>query len=93
MKTRRRLSKKSITSNSRLIDIFKDPCAVEFVDESHSTEMETRYAIVGLTAEYGLVCLVFTENEADAELELHFITARRAEPWMVDEYEKSKERL
>lgn len=78
---------------AHVIDIFEDPHAVEFVDEAHSTETETRYAIIGLTAKYGLIYLVFTENEADAELELHFITARRAETWMVDEYEENKERI
>ena len=42
------------------------------------------------TARYGLVYLVFTEVEAGVELELHFITARRAEPWMVEEYEENR---
>ena len=76
----------------QIIDIFSDPCAVEFIDEAHSTEDETRYAIIGLTAYYGLVYLVYTELESDGELELHFITARRAEKWMVDEYEENRER-
>jgi uncharacterized DUF497 family protein len=35
---------------AKLIDIFSDPYAIEFVDEAHSTEEETRYAIIGLTA-------------------------------------------
>jgi uncharacterized protein len=74
---------------ARLIDVFGDPYAVEFVDEAHSTAGETRYAIVGLTAQYGLVYLVFTEVEASVKLELRFITARRAEPWMVEEYEEN----
>jgi uncharacterized DUF497 family protein len=78
---------------AKVIDIFSDPVAVEFIDESHSTEVETRYAIIGLTAEYGLTFLVFTETEAEAgEIELHFVTAWRAERWMVKEYEKNKER-
>jgi uncharacterized DUF497 family protein len=75
---------------ARLIDVFGDPYAVEFVDEAHSTADETRYAIVGLTARYGLVYLVFTEAEAGVGLELRFITARRAEPWMVEEYEENR---
>lgn len=74
-----------------VIDIFSDPYAVEFIDEAHSTENETRFAIIGLTATYGLVYLVFTQLEVD-ETELHFISARRAEPWMVDEYEENKQR-
>ena len=76
---------------ARIIDIFSDPYAVEFVDERHSTERETRFAIIGVTVAYGLVYLVFTEV-FDDEPELHFITARRAEPWMVNEYEKNKQR-
>lgn len=74
---------------ARLIDVFSDPYAVEFVDEAHSTQGETRFAIVGLTARYGLIYPVFTEPGED---ELHFITARRAEPWMVTEYEENRRR-
>jgi uncharacterized protein len=33
---------------AKIIDVFSDPYAVEFVDEAHSTEEETRYAIIGL---------------------------------------------
>jgi uncharacterized DUF497 family protein len=43
-----------------LLDIFSDPYAVDFIDEMHSTETETRYAIIGLTAHYGLVFLTYT---------------------------------
>jgi uncharacterized protein len=78
---------------AKIIDIFSDPYAVEFVDEAHSTEEETRYAIIGLTARYGLVYLVFTHEEPGyGDVELHFITARPAEKWMVDEYEENKKR-
>ena len=38
----------------KITNIFEDPYAVEFIDESHSTEDETRYAIIGATI-YGLV--------------------------------------
>lgn len=79
---------------AKIIDIFSDPYAVEFVDEKHSTEKEVRYAIIGLTARYGLTYLVFTERESElGDLELHFITAWRARGWMVNEYEENKERL
>jgi uncharacterized DUF497 family protein len=71
-----------------ITDIFSDPYALEFIDEAHSTEKEKRYAIIGLTG-YGLVYLVYTEPMPD---EVRFITARRAEPWMVDEYEENRER-
>jgi uncharacterized DUF497 family protein len=73
---------------ARVTDIFEDPYAVEFIDEKHSTEDEIRYAIIGLTS-YGLVYLVFTEL---SENELHFITARLAENWMVKEYEENRKR-
>jgi uncharacterized DUF497 family protein len=78
---------------ARIIDLFSDPYAVEFVDEAHSTEEETRYAIIGLTARYGLVYLVFTHEEpGHGDVDLRFITARPAEKWMVDEYEENKKR-
>ena len=59
---------------------------------SRLTRRRTRLATPswGLTARYGLVYLVFTEVEAGVELELRFITARRAEPWMVEEYEENR---
>lgn len=71
----------------KLTDVFDDPFAVEFDDEEHSTDDESRYAIIGLSAEYGLIYLVFTEV---SETHLHFITARKAENWMVGEYEQNK---
>lgn len=77
---------------AHLIDIFSDPDAVEYIDEAHSTEDETRFAIIGLTAHYGLAYLVFTQDDTGEQVALHFITARRAEPWMVDEYEENKKR-
>ncbi len=73
---------------AKLMDIFSDPYAVEFIDETHSSNEETRYAIIGATV-YGLVYLVFTEISED---ELHFITARLAENWMVKEYEENRKR-
>jgi uncharacterized DUF497 family protein len=72
---------------SKLVDIFEDPYALEFIDETHSTENEIRFGIIGLTVAYGLVSLIFTEP---AEDELHFITARRAENWMAKEYEENR---
>jgi uncharacterized DUF497 family protein len=73
---------------AKITDIFGDPYAVEFIDEAHSSDEETRYAIIG-TTRYGLVYLVFTETGED---ELHFITARLAENWMVKEYEENRKR-
>lgn len=66
-----------------ITDIFDDPFGIYNDDFGHS-ENEIRYTVVGLTASYGLVFLVFTYiNE-----EIRFITARRAENWMVKEYER-----
>lgn len=73
---------------AKIIDIFEDPYALEFIDEKHSSGDEIRYAIIGATV-YGLVYLVFTEPN---EFELHFLTARLAENWMVKEYEESRKK-
>ncbi len=74
----------------KIKDVFDDPFAVEFTDEQHSTDEEIRFAIIGLTAEYGLIYLVFTEI---SETHLHFITARKAENWMVKDYEQNRSRI
>ena len=73
----------------KIKDVFDDPFAVEFTDETHSTGEEIRFAIIGLTIEYGLIYLVFTEP---SENELHFITARKAENWMMKSYEQNRRR-
>ncbi len=75
---------------ARILDVFDDPYTVDFIDEKHSTEGEIRYVIIGLTAAYGLVFLSYTEP---TETELHFITARHAEKWMVDDYEENRKRF
>ncbi|MEQ1924415.1 MAG: BrnT family toxin [Pyrinomonadaceae bacterium] len=73
----------------RIDDIFRDPQAIEFIDEEHSDENETRYGIIGFTAEYGLTYLVFVEVDHETT---RFITARKAERWMVRDYEKETRR-
>jgi uncharacterized protein len=73
----------------KLVDIFDDVFCVDFTDDEHSTVDETRYAIIGKTAEYGLIYLVYI---VVSEIELKFITARKAEKWMVSFYEKSNAR-
>ena len=60
---------------AQIINIFEDPYALEFIDEAHSTEDETRYAIIGTTA-LGLVYLIFTTPNDE---EIHFVTAQLAE--------------
>ncbi len=73
----------------KLSDIFDDPFSVDFTDEEHSDEFETRYAIIGKTAEYGLVYLVYAVIN---ETNLKFITARKAEKWMVNFYRASQKK-
>lgn len=66
-----------------ITDIFDDPFGIYREDAEHSAS-EIRYSVLGLTINYGLVFAVFTyEGE-----KIRFITARRAEKWMVKEYEK-----
>ncbi|MCY7377424.1 MAG: BrnT family toxin [Pyrinomonadaceae bacterium] len=74
----------------RIKDVFDDPFAVEYTDEAHSTDEEIWFAVIGLTVEYGLIQLIFTEP---TDTELHFITARKAESWMVKVYEQNRRRI
>ena len=70
-------------------DVFEDSFSTDFEDEEHSSEEEIRYAIIGKTAEYGLVVLVYTVTVND---NIRFVTARRAEKWMVRKYEAQRKR-
>ncbi len=74
----------------RLEDIFADPYAVESVDDEHSTPEEIRYSIIGATGAYGLVYLVYTEP---GDTEIRYVTARRAENWMVTVYDQRRNRI
>lgn len=38
---------------AKIIDIFEDPFAIEFIDETHSTKKEIRYVIIGIMS-FGL---------------------------------------
>jgi uncharacterized DUF497 family protein len=67
--------------------VFDDPFAVEDIDEIHSSAEETRFTIIGLTREYGLVFLVFMEM---SETHLRFVTARKAESWMTKIYDEAR---
>ena len=69
-------------------EVFNDPFAIEIEDLDHSTEDEARYIVIGKTATYGIVSASYTIVEEDYRL----ITARRAERWMVREYEKRRKR-
>ena len=66
-----------------ITDIFDDQSGIYRDDFGHSDD-EIRYTVVGLTATYVLVFLVFVY----ADDEIRFVTARRAENWMVKEYER-----
>lgn len=70
----------------KLIDVFDDAFSVDFIDDEHSTAEEIRYAVIGKTAQYGLIYLVYVSV---SENELRFITARKAEKWMVDFYREN----
>ena len=71
---------------AEMLDIFDDACAVDFQDLQHSTSKEIRYKIIGKTARYGLICLVYTiRNDQD-----RFITAWKADKFETNEYEQNK---
>lgn len=85
---RRKVAKDHHVDFDKVKDVFNDPFAVEYIDEEHSTPDEIRLAIIGITGAYGLTYLVYTEVDD----ELHFITARRAENWMVTVYDERRSR-
>ncbi len=72
----------------RICDVFDDPFGVYVEDHEHSTEDEVRFNVIGTTAAYGLIFAAFTYDTG-----IRLITARRAEHWMVNEYEENKKRL
>ncbi len=74
---------------AEMTDVFDDSFAVYFEDYEHSTELETRFNIIGQTANYGLVFAVFIYA---GEYDLYIVTARRAENWMVKEYEENRKK-
>lgn len=80
---RRKVIKEHKVDFALITDIFDDPYGIYREDEEHSDD-EVRYSVIGLTAEYGLAFAVFIYADNDVRL----ITARRAEKWMVKEYEE-----
>lgn len=75
---------------AKIADIFDDPYSVGYEDAEHSTDAEIRFAIIGLTSNYGLVYATYLYTNGST---IRFITARRAENWMVKEYEENRKRL
>lgn len=72
---------------AKIRDVFEDPFSIYIQDSKHS-ENEERWVVIGRTAQYGLVSLTYTLRGDD----IRFITARRAEKWMVKDYEKQRKR-
>ena len=83
---RRRVIEEHRIDIAFLDDAFDDPFAVYFEDVEHSTEDETRFNLISLSARYGLVYVTFTYEGEDIRL----ITAWKAEKWAISEYEQYK---
>ena len=77
--------KKHQVSFEQAQQVFDDPRAVPFEDLEHSSPAETRYVMIGMSS-IGLLFVSFTYRD-DA---VRFISARRAEKWMVKVYEDEK---
>lgn len=73
-----------------IFDVFEDSSSFDFEDYEHSDELEIRWGIIGKTARYGLILLIYTIVEND---DVRFISARKAEKWMVKKYEENRRRL
>lgn len=83
---RRKVVKEHKVDFALLVDVFDDAYGVYFEDFEHSTADETRFNLIGISANYGLIYVTFTfEND-----EIRLITARKAEKWMETEYEQYK---
>ncbi len=79
------LDKHRVSFNDAVL-VFDDPLRLEFIDEKHSTPMETRYATIGLSKK-GLLYVVFMDVTDDI---IRIIHARIADPRMVKLYEERK---
>ena len=73
-----------------IFDVFEDPFSIDFEDYEHSDKTKTRWGIIGQTARFGLTVLFYTIVETD---DVRFITARKAEKWMVKKYEENQRRF
>ena len=85
---RKQVTKEHGIDFAKIQDIFEDVFSIDFEDYEHSTETEIRYGVIGKTVAYGLIVAHYTTTET----EIRLITARRAENWMVKEYEKRRKR-
>jgi len=84
---RRQVLKDHGVDIAKIEDILDDPFAFDYEDSEHS-HTENRRVIVGKTAVYGLVVMVYVVRGENT----HCITARRAERWMMRIYEKQRKR-
>ena len=75
---------------AKVLDVFDDNFAVYIEDFEHSTDDEIRFNVIGKSASYGVVFAVFNYDESN---DIRFITAGKAENWMVKEYEENRKRL
>lgn len=87
---RRKVLKDHGVDLAKIADVFIDPHAIEFEDFAHSTNDETRFDFIGISSLYGLIFVTYAFGDYDT---VRVITARRAEKWMVKEYEKNRKRL
>lgn len=87
-KKRRMVIKNHGIDFEKIEDVFDDPYAIHYEDIEHD-ESEERRVIIAKTTEYGLLSVVYTFRGED----IRFITARRAEKWMVRLYEQQRNRI
>lgn len=83
---RRKVIREHKVDFALLIDVFDDAFGVYFEDFEHSTDMETRFNLIGFSSQYGLIYVTFIYEYNNIRL----ITAWKAEKWMVAEYEQYK---
>lgn len=83
---RRRVIRQHRVDFALLTDAFDDAYGVYFEDVKHSTDAETRFDLIAFSSQYGLVYVTFIYENTDIRL----ITARKAEKWMMIEYEQYK---
>ena len=89
-KKKLRVEKDHSIDFNKISDVFEDAFSLDYEDDTHSTKNENRIIVVGKTAEYGLIHLVYTIPDDE---QIHFITARRAEKWLVKRYEENLRRF
>lgn len=87
-KKRRQVIKDHRIDFRRIDDAFSDPYAIYIEDLDHS-DTEERWKIIARCSSYGLICIIVTFRDD----EIHIITARHAETWMVNDYEEQRKRI